>query len=375
MEKKLPEKGFSIDVDQTDAGEWDKALFFFKDATIYQTTSYANVFWGKENITYFVLKKHGRIVAMALGRIAKIPYVKAGAVNFLNAPVWRLSNGEDDNRIFQIMIRELKEEYSVRRGLLLKIRTNEKDCFEESSEALALFLKGGFYRTENPYYCSIRVNLLNELEEIRKNFKGRWRRNLVKAEKKELEIYFGKDRESYYIFRSINDEMFDRKKPEEHFNPEFDNYWKLQEALPEAAQLIFMICKYKGEPVAANIIAGAGDTAMYLLGATSDKMVKENLNAPYLLHWETIKMIKTKGYTWYDLRWYDPERFPGVSRFKSGFSGEVVRFAEFEACDNLFSKMLIPYIESLSLKLGIRRILLERRKDIKEIMSSLFNRK
>lgn len=89
------------------------------------------------------------------------------------------------------------------------------------------------------------------------------------------------------------------------------------------------VARYHGKVRAANIIISYGDTVMYLHGASSDK--DQEVMAPYLLHWQTMRWAKEQGFRWYDLWGIAPpgeQNHPlvGVSRFKEGFGGEVVEY-------------------------------------------------
>ncbi len=72
----------------------------------------------------------------------------------------------------------------------------------------------------------------------------------------------------------------------------------------------------------ALVASAIGDSAIYLLGATSDAGLHSK--GAYLLHWHLIDWLKAKGTRWYDLGGIDPERNPGVYQFKKGFSGADV---------------------------------------------------
>ena len=82
--------------------------------------------------------------------------------------------------------------------------------------------------------------------------------------------------------------------------------------------------KFKGEILAMGIFSFFGSTVSYLHGASSNN--HRNLMAPYLLHWELIKIAKNEGFVNYDLYGVDEKKWPGVSRFKNGFAGKNFSF-------------------------------------------------
>ena len=75
---------------------------------------------------------------------------------------------------------------------------------------------------------------------------------------------------------------------------------------------------YQDKIIAANLVAFFGDWCAYLYGA-SDYDERDKM-ATYLLQWETIKMAKREGKKYYDFWGVDEKKWPGVTRFKTGFA-------------------------------------------------------
>ena len=83
-----------------------------------------------------------------------------------------------------------------------------------------------------------------------------------------------------------------------------------------------------------------GDSAIYLLGATSDDGL--NSKGAYLLQWTLIKWLKENGIRWYDLGGIDPAGNPGVYHFKRGFSGaDVCQINPLATCDSTVSAVIV----------------------------------
>ena len=101
-----------------------------------------------------------------------------------------------------------------------------------------------------------------------------------------------------------------------------DYYKEMLKADPKYIKLLF--AQYKGELVAANIVSFFGDTVTYVHGASSNEF--RSTMAPYLLQWHTIKLAKEQGYKYYDFFGIDEFKWPGVTRFKLGFSGEEIEY-------------------------------------------------
>ncbi len=111
----------------------------------------------------------------------------------------------------------------------------------------------------------------------------------------------------------------------DRFSPHPESYYRdMLQSLPDTK---LFVAYDGGEPLAAAIANFFGNTATYLHGASSN--AKRNLMAPYLLHWEIIKIAKARGCLSYDFWGIAPpgatnHPWAGITRFKTGFGGETV---------------------------------------------------
>jgi len=119
-----------------------------------------------------------------------------------------------------------------------------------------------------------------------------------------------------------------------------EEFGRLQEDLPEAHRMRILICEQDGVPMAGLVASSMGDSAIYLLGATSDDGL--NAKGAYLLQWTLIQWLKENGFKRYDLGGIDPQRNPGVYHFKSGLSGaDVSQLTPLVACNSLVSSAIV----------------------------------
>lgn len=92
---------------------------------------------------------------------------------------------------------------------------------------------------------------------------------------------------------------------------------------------LFLV-NYDGKSIGGAIIMLYGDTAYYLHGAM-DREYK-NLMVPYFMHWEIIRALKAYQLTslpairYYDFWGIDSRKWPGVTRFKLGWGGELKEY-------------------------------------------------
>ncbi len=86
---------------------------------------------------------------------------------------------------------------------------------------------------------------------------------------------------------------------------------------------IFEAC-FSDKVLAVGIFSFYGPLVSYLHGASSNEM--RNLMAPHALQWSIIEKAIQEKFLFYDFYGIDELKWPGVSKFKAGFSGEVYKF-------------------------------------------------
>ena len=99
------------------------------------------------------------------------------------------------------------------------------------------------------------------------------------------------------------------------FNENSDNFKDINK---EEFNIKLIVAEYEKKIIAGIVVAYFGDTVTYIHGASSNE--SRNVMAPFLLQWKTIQLAKDLGYKKYDLNGVDAEKWPGVTRFKMGFS-------------------------------------------------------
>ncbi|MEI8361131.1 MAG: peptidoglycan bridge formation glycyltransferase FemA/FemB family protein [bacterium] len=155
-------------------------------------------------------------------------------------------------------------------------------------------------------------------EELLAAMHQKTRYNINLANKKEVKIVEG-GKERFEDFWSLLDQTTGRDKFRPHGRSHYSAMFDI-----ETDTLKLLFAEVDGKPLAASILLFFGDTATYLHGGSSND--DRNLMAPYALQWASIQMAKNKGMNYYDFYGIDEERWPGVTRFKMGFGGEVKVF-------------------------------------------------
>ena len=337
--KFMQNPGWQIEVDRATPAEWSQMLDLFDDANIYQTFAYGGVRWGGGNLSHLVLKRDGEVLGMAQVRIVCPTPLKFGMAYLRWGPLCERRGRPLDPEVSAYMARALEEEYVGKRRLFLRILPN---AFAGSPRAGAIQSAFGRFNREpltaaNKYRTFV-LDLAPTLEELRKSLDPKWRNKLSGAEKNNLKVVAGNGSEEYRTFCQIYSQM--RKRKAFETTVDVEEFGRIQEDLAERHRMQILICEDRGIPVAGLAVSAMGDSAIYLLGATSDDGLKSK--GAYLLQWTMIKWLKENGIRWYDLGGIDPEFNPGGYSFKRGLSGtDVCQINPLMACDSAVSSAIV----------------------------------
>lgn len=189
----------------------------------------------------------------------------------------------------------------------------------ERNEALGeRFERAGFHHTSRgEHYRTVLLDINRPLDVIRASFHSHWRRHLNGAERNNLEFTFGSEPERFGLVAHMSEALRARKGFELDLDAMF--FADVQKLMSDDESLTVGIVRQNGTPVAGNITAFHGDTAVYLVGASTDAALE--CKASYLMHWKTIELARERGMKWYDLGGIDPELNPGVTSFKLRTNG------------------------------------------------------
>jgi lipid II:glycine glycyltransferase (peptidoglycan interpeptide bridge formation enzyme) len=326
---------WQIEVDRATSAEWSQMLDLFEDASIYQTAAYGEVRWGQKNLSRIVLKRDGEVAGIAQLRIIRPTPLKFGMAYLRWGPLWERRGQPLDFEVSQRLAHAIEEEYAKKRKLFVCILPN---AFSGSQRAEVFQSSFSRFTSEinepGDEYRTFVVDLSPTLEKLRSGLDAKWRNKLKGAEKNNLTVVSGEGIEEYQAFREMFSQMHKRKGFET--SVDVDEFGRMQQALSESQRMRVLICQENGVPVAGLVVSAVGNSAIYLLGATSDAGLKSK--GAYLLHWTMMCWLKERGITYYDLGGIDPERNPGVYYFKRGFSGvDCTQIKPYAVSDSVFS--------------------------------------
>jgi len=311
---------------------WDHVLGQFDDANIYQSWAYGKAKWSEKELNHFVLTHQGDVIAAAQLRIVRFPIVGRGIAYIRWGPMWQSKDRPSSPDTLKRFVDGLVQEFVVRQRMLLRVLpptfkdTQHEKYFQNAFNTFKVeeIPDGSTYRT-------ILLSTTRPLDEIRKSLLSKWRNQLNRAERNDLEIVRGTEDEYFEVFSKMYREMLSRKRIPDYSG--FDAYREMQQLLPRKAKLNVTLCYQDSEPVAGAITTQMGNSAIYLLGATSDMGLEAK--GSYLVQWSIIEQLVNDRVTWYNLGGINPDTNRGVYIFKRGFNGDDLLYSlPMSRCDS-----------------------------------------
>jgi hypothetical protein len=306
----------AVTLHHIEPGAWDQTIAAFDEVCQEQLLTFALNRWPSVKQEPVVFKAGGEVVGGSLMMIQRLPL---GVGNIAIAK-WgpMLSRGErpDEMAIYTGMIEALIAEYAVKRGMMISVLPPAPiGPFNHRYEHLMArgFRPGATLLFPSRYIVNLRLSD----EEQRKSLHQKWRYHLNKSEKAGLSFEHGTP-DRLPEFDALYEAMTDRKKFPDH--SAYETVPALMAMANETARPELFFVRHEGEIVAGAIIFKAGERAVYLYGATTEKALP--LRAGYFMHWHIIRWLRDNTTaTWYDLGGTDG--FQGLHQFKKGMVGEA----------------------------------------------------
>ncbi len=282
------------------------------EATIFHTSEWNQILietFGVNNMT-FVAKKDGR----PLGLYIVYYYLNSGPRIICRSPDASLEAVYGG----PIVINDLNNKTLVRKSLIQETELQAKTVMVQISMPPGInpeFLNDlGYIYT--PFYTSILC--LNRSEEELFNSIHPYARNRIrKAQKSRVEIVKeGREylAEYYEMTKETLESQGVKVKPRNY-------YEKVLDRLGPSHKAKLFVAMYNGKPISGAIFLFYKDTVYYWHGASFNNYLFVSPNN--LLHWELIKYGHQNGYKKYDFLNIEPNRLPGIARFKMRFGGET----------------------------------------------------
>ena len=169
------------------------------------------------------------------------------------------------------------------------------------------------------------IDLERSESDILGGFKSKMRYNIRLAGRRGVEVAVAAGDADFEAFVDLMGVTATRERFAIHHPSYYRDVWLTFQ--PDQGALF--IARYQGTPLAALMVVGAGRTAAYVFGGSSNQ--HRNLMAPHALQWAAMQWAKASGFARYDL-WGmavpdDPsDAMAGVHRFKLGFNPDLVTY-------------------------------------------------
>jgi hypothetical protein len=335
----------AVSINQVPRKEWNELSPLFRDLSYRQCGSYADaaahdVGAASEFNAFFHIEE---LVALANVRVKRVPFSPFGIAYTHYGPL-TVRSGDFSAELFGHCLDALRKKYVEDRGLILRVvppvqggewLKEQEQCFETR----------GFHllRSHKPHETFV-LELTRPLDDIRRGLDGKWRGHLSKAQRSDIEVT-----------RSTAPADFDRFEPmflslaqSKGFATRQDVafFRRVQEEAHTAEQLVAHLAWHGGELIAGHIGGFVGDTAVYLLGASTSK--GRELRASYLLQWAVIEYAKSRDNLFYDLGGIDQLANPNVYIFKKGLNGQrVIEIGPYESAPSGLTASILHFLEYL----------------------------
>ena len=301
--------------------EWDSLTEKFRDLSYRQCGSYAEAAARDigANSEFVAVYRGGELVGLANVRIKMVPLVGLGVAYVNYGPLTDHQN-EFSAELFGYCLDALSREYVEGRHLLLRVIPPLRggQWVKDQSACLEAHNFKSLSR-DKPHETFI-LDLEGQLTAIHKNLDGKWRSDLTRAQKSNIEVTRSATAVDVDRFAVLFDELSRKKGFSTRQGIAF--FRGVLENASINKPIVVHLAWHDGVPVAGHIGSFVGDTAVYLLGAANAK--GRELRASYLLQWAVIEYAKSVGNLFYDLGGIDQETNPDVYRFKKRLNGRLV---------------------------------------------------
>lgn len=296
--------------------EWDSSIAGFEGVVLEQVHAFACGRWRKVRHEPVLFFEGDEPVGGALVMVQSMPLNLSALAICKWGPILKNNARPDRSAIYAEIVDALVAEYADRRGMMISVMP--RAAVGPDNSELSHLLSRGFRRGwELPYPARYIVDLRLEDAEQRASFHQKWRYHLKKAEKAGLTFERAAPQQ-LQEFDLLYRAMTERKRFPDY--SAYETLPDLMKAQPAELQPELFFVRHEGEIVAGAIIFKAGDTAVYLYGATNHRALP--LRAGYFLHWHIIRWLRDNT----PARWYDlggTDGFHGLHQFKKGMVGEA----------------------------------------------------
>lgn len=186
-------------------------------------------------------------------------------------------------------------------------------------------MKHAKYRRVMSGFSTAWMDLRQDNEELRIGLKGKWRNQLVGAEKAKIDISLGGKREHQYSWL-LEKEAEQRSNRRYQATPLGLVPAFLKAATPKSKSSILSVTALSGRrKIAGALFLLHGNSATYHIGWAGEEGRKTNAQNRVL--WEGIMALKERDIDFLDLGGLNTADLAGIARFKLGLGAEPITLA------------------------------------------------
>lgn len=316
--------------------EWDAHLAGFDGAVQEQLHVFAAARWPGARHEPLLFSLDGEIIGGTLVMVQPLPLRLASLAVCKWGPVLKDNRRGDAHELYGRMVELLISEYADRRAMMLSImpraEANQRNLAHEHLVRRG-FKTGPALRFPSRYMVKLKLDDAG----MRKSFAQKWRYHLNKSEKAGLTVERAGP-ERLPEFDALYAAMTDRKKFPD--TSAYHTLLPLMQIKDDRLRPELFFTRYEGKIIAGAVIFKAGETAVYLYGATNDLALP--LRAGYFMHWHIMRWLRDNtGAQWYDLGGTDG--FQGLHQFKKGMVGDAGAIQPVPPVMN-FSSRPLPFL-------------------------------
>lgn len=304
----------TVTVKEVSTQDWPALSAKFSDLTYEQDMAYVTA--GAQRVgakvRAFSVWQNDDLIGAACLRIKAVPGLGRGIAYLSGGPMIGHGPAEEATQRAQAVLSALHKKLVTQEGHLLRLRPSV--TLPEVSEQV--ITDGGFGPTDRThFYRTVLIDLEPDTETLRKNLHSKWRYELRRSEREDIQIQTGRSAALLDRFMMLYGAMREFKSFKQEFDPAF-----LDGMLETSFDFDVRIATHEGTDIGGHITAFTPGCATYLFGATTK--AGRDLRAGYALGWDAIEGSRVRGARWFDLGGVDKETNAAGYTFKIRTGGE-----------------------------------------------------
>ena len=294
---------------------WQERYENVKNTNLLQSQVYSNAqaHLNKQKLRFGIIEIDGKDAGMLYIQEAGIAWNLLHAAILDRGPLW--FDGHGGQKEQEAFFKAFRKAFPRRIGRKIRFIPEISD----TSENKTMLENAGFRHVSGSSYQTRCLDLDKSLDELRADFKKRWRNALSKAERQNLSIEWDdQGAQLNWLLKAYTL----NKATKGYDGPSVKLIYELaKHAIPRKEVLIGRALK-ENKPIGAVLLLTHGAGATYQIGWNSND--GRDAGAHYILLWDALNCLKSRGVRHLDLGGTNDDTAKGVKAFKDGMGGMSV---------------------------------------------------